>query len=67
MWPYDTPKESVLNYWTIPMCALRMLKSEVCIGITAAQQLDCVEKDKNWLTSGRWGIIHTAGFATSSM
>jgi len=57
-WSYDTPLNEVLGYWQIPMCALRTLKSEICVNMPDARQKQLKVLDANWCTSGRWGVVH---------
>ena len=42
------------------MCALRILKSEVCIGVPEVKQAELRKKDPQWDVSGTWGVIHFA-------
>ena len=47
--PLTTEPNSVLNYWHIPVCAIRILESEVGCGLE--------ERSKVSMTSGRYGMV----------
>ena len=55
-WPLTTDTSSVLSYWHVPVCALRVLESEVGCGfddVTARQS----GFSKSFMKSGKWGQV----------
>jgi hypothetical protein len=56
-WAFTTPFSAVLHYTPAPMLALRTLKSELVIGLTAEQIHATPQRDPAWLTNGNWGLI----------
>ncbi len=56
-WSADTPLEDSLNYLPAPMLALRVLKSEIVVGLEAGQALEMDNRDPEWMFNGRWGVI----------
>ncbi len=56
-WPFTTPLEQVLSYLPAPLLALRVLKSEVAIGLQPGQPEKLHQIDPHWLFDGRYGII----------
>lgn len=56
-WPFTTPFADIVSYLTAPLVALRTLKSEVATGLKPDQITALNQKDPNWLTNGRWGVI----------
>lgn len=45
-WPFDTPAEEVLSYWTVPVVALRTLKAELACGISPEAQRRAIAFEK---------------------
>jgi len=56
-WPFATPVKDILNYWHVPVCALRVLKAEIACGINEEKQVEASLKDANWLVSGKWAVV----------
>ena len=56
-WPLDTPSAEVLNYWPVPVCALRTFKAEIGCGIDEAAQRRASQADDKWMVSGKWGVV----------
>ncbi len=56
-WPFETPFAQVLGYFPAPLLALRVCKSEVMVGLLPGQANSQAQRDANWLTDGRWGLI----------
>lgn len=56
-WEMTTSFSQVTDYFPAPFIALRTLKSEIAIGLSQAQIEATSQKDTQWLTSGRWGLI----------
>lgn len=56
-WPPTTPFEKVVRYFPAPLLALRVLKSELVLGLSPQQveQLDL--QDASWKVNGNWGVI----------
>lgn len=56
-WPPDTPFEDVVCYLPVPLVCLRVLKSEVVLGLQPGKAEALYREDPEWLINGRWGII----------
>jgi uncharacterized protein with ATP-grasp and redox domains len=56
-WPLHTNAADVLSYWPVPVCACRTFKSEIGVGINESDQKRAQDEDKNYLVSGKWGVI----------
>ena len=56
-WPFTTPLANVVNYLPAPFLALRVLKSNILVGLTPGVSDAMDMKDPQWLTNGSWGII----------
>jgi uncharacterized protein with ATP-grasp and redox domains len=56
-WDPATPFAAVVGYFPAPVAILRVLKSELVIGLPVgkADQLD--QTDPDWMINGRWGVI----------
>lgn len=60
-WDLDCPAKEILSYWPVPVCALRTFKAEIGCGISTSKQIEAITVDKNWLTSGKWGVVQLGG------
>jgi uncharacterized protein with ATP-grasp and redox domains len=56
-WHGDEPFASVLSYFPAPVAALRTVKSEVAIGLTAATMDALAARDPLWRGNGRHAMI----------
>ncbi len=56
-WPFTLPFPEVVGYFPTALAALRTCKSEIVVGLTAAQLAAQPQADLAWLTNGRWGLI----------
>lgn len=56
-WSYTTPFDDVAGYMPSPSVALRVLKSEVVVGLGMGQPEALDRKDPGWMFSGKWGMI----------
>jgi hypothetical protein len=56
-WPFTTPFADVVSYFPAPIVFLRTCKAEVIAGLSTAQVSDLRQRDPDWLTNGRWGVI----------
>lgn len=56
-WPYTTPFAEVVGYFPAPLAALRTLKSEQMLGLSAARLADLQANHPAWLVNGEWGVI----------
>lgn len=59
-WPFTTSFADITRYRPAPLAALRVLKSEVACGLQPEQPAILRQKDPEWLTDGRWGVIQFA-------
>lgn len=57
-WPFTTPLEDIANYFPASFVALRTLKSQVAVGLSANQVEQLTQNDPQWLINGQWGVIH---------
>lgn len=58
-WDYTAPFADVVGcYFPVPVCALRTLKAEIGCGMSADQVKRAQELDPNWMTNGRFGVVH---------
>jgi hypothetical protein len=58
-WDYSDSFQSIVgNYFPCPVCALRTLKAEVACGMDKEEVARASDLDDNWLTTGRFGVIH---------
>ena len=55
-WPLSAESNSVLSYWHVPVCALRVLESEVGCGFDDATARQA-GFNKAFMNSGRWGQV----------
>jgi len=56
-WQFDTRFEDIVSYFPAPLLALRTLKSEVACGLKM-EQIDMLKnKESDWLTNGKNGVI----------
>lgn len=60
-WPFTFPFQQVLRFFPAPFLALRVLKSELTLGLAADQLQEMAEKDPKWMVNGRWGMIQYRG------
>ncbi len=60
VWAVDTPFASVVDYFGVPVLALRTLKSDPVVGLPPemAARLDGIDKD--WRINGRRGLIQSS-------
>lgn len=59
-WPLHTKFDDVVAYHPGPVVALRTYKSEVGSGLHPDRVAELHRTEKDWLTSGRWGIIQAS-------
>ena len=65
VWDYTAPFEDVVGcYFPCPVCALRTLKAEIGCGMDADQVERAKTLDPNWMTNGRFGVVHYGKGAT---
>lgn len=61
-WPLHTKASDILSYWpTNAVCALRTFKSENGCGISEEMQRKAAAADKDWMVSGKWGVVQIGG------
>lgn len=59
-WPLTIPFHKVVRYFPAPLAALRVLKSEVMVGLQPGQAEGLSQEDPRWLVDGKWGSIQTS-------
>lgn len=55
-WPRTTPLADVLRYVPAPLLVLRVIKSQVAVGLDAGQIAALDLDAPDWMTSGNWGL-----------
>ncbi len=56
-WPADTPFAATVDYFPAPLAALRTVKSDVVVGVSA-EALSTVEAaDPQWRSTGRYALV----------
>jgi uncharacterized protein with ATP-grasp and redox domains len=56
-WPETTPFAKILAYFPTHLAALRTAKSEVVVGLREGQVRQLNQKEPDWRTNGRWGLV----------
>jgi uncharacterized protein with ATP-grasp and redox domains len=56
-WEFTTNFVNIVCYFSVPLVALRTLKSEVLAGIKPEVLEEVVKSDSSWLTNGQWGVV----------
>ena len=59
-WDFTIPFHQVVDYLPVPLAALRTLKAELAVGLDLDQIREVYNQDPNWLTDGKWGVVHFA-------
>ena len=60
-WAYEVPFEEILNYFPVPITAVRTLKAEIVCGLREGQAEATALKDPEWMVNGQWGVIQFRG------
>lgn len=61
LWSPEVTFAQVMDYFPVPLAALRSLKSDALVGVDAARRLALDAQSDNWRTTGRYGVIQFAG------
>lgn len=56
-WDFSTNFADIVSYFSVPIVALRTLKSEVVAGLKPEVIEKVAKSDSDWLTNGQWGVI----------
>jgi uncharacterized protein with ATP-grasp and redox domains len=56
-WDFTTNFADIVSYLSVPILALRTLKSEVVAGLKPEVIEQVAKSDSDWLTNGQWGVI----------
>ena len=56
-WHPTTPFQDVVRYFPAPLLALRVLKAELALGLTAVQVQNLDDQDPDWKFNGNWAVI----------
>jgi uncharacterized protein with ATP-grasp and redox domains len=56
-WNLTTPFPDIVCYYPSPLLAVRVLKSDVCVGLQNNQIARLEAQEPGWMTSGHWGVI----------
>ncbi len=60
-WPVDTAFADLLHYFPAPVAALRLIKSEVVVGVASATVAGLAAKNPHWRTSGTCAVLQCSG------
>ena len=58
-WATTDALEEITSYLPFSYACLRTLKAELVVGLPQGLAKSVAERDPEWLTSGRWGLIHS--------
>jgi hypothetical protein len=61
LWPADATFAEATGYLPAPLVALRTLKSDAIVGLSAAQTSRLDAADRDWRINGRRGLIQAGG------
>jgi hypothetical protein len=59
-WPQEAAFADLTRYRPDPLLALRVLKSEIVVGLQPGQAQAASQKDPQWMIDGKWGLIQFA-------
>ena len=60
-WQHTKTLETVLRELTFQptsIATLRTIKADVCVGLTPGKAEELSQKDKDWMTTGKYGLIN---------
>jgi len=57
-WDPATPFADVVGYFPAPLAVLRVLKSELIIGLPQGKAEEIEQSEPDWMVNGNWGVIH---------
>lgn len=57
-WSPTDAMESITSYLPFPFACLRTIKAELIIGLSEGMAEKVAQRDPDWLTNGRWGLVH---------
>jgi len=60
-WPFTTSFREITVYSPAPLLTLRVLKSEIVVGLQPGQAETLSEQDPQWLVDGAWGVAQFTG------
>jgi hypothetical protein len=61
LWEPETPFTSAVDYFPVPLLALRTLKSDPVVGLRQGLAAQLEVEDKDWRVNGKRGVIQFAG------
>jgi predicted aconitase with swiveling domain/uncharacterized protein with ATP-grasp and redox domains len=56
-WPFNYPLKEIVAYRPTSLLLIRVLKSELVVGLPAGLPQETARKDPDWLFNGSWGLI----------
>jgi hypothetical protein len=56
-WAPTTPFQDVVGYFPTALLALRVLKAELALGLSASQVQQLDNQDPEWRANGQWAVI----------
>jgi hypothetical protein len=56
-WPPTTPFKEVMRYFPTALLALRVLKAELALGLSAQQVQELDNQETDWKFNGNWAVI----------
>ena len=57
-WDPSTPFADVVGYFPAPLAVLRVLKSELIIGLPQGKAEEIEQSEPDWMVNGNWGVIN---------
>jgi len=57
-WDFTEGFHRAVDYLSVPLVALRILKSELAVGLDLDQIQYVFNQDPKWMINGKWGVIH---------
>lgn len=61
LWEPETPFTSAVDYFPVPLLALRTLKSDPVVGLRKGMAKELDSLDKDWRVNGKRGVIQFVG------
>jgi uncharacterized protein with ATP-grasp and redox domains len=59
-WDFTIAFDDAINFFPVPLGAIRSLKAEIALGLDLKRIQDIYNKDPNWMVNGKWGLIQFA-------
>lgn len=60
LWDAQLPLSQILTYLPAPLLSLRVIKSDLIVGMPAERMAALYQIDPHWMINGKWGIMQAA-------